>query len=96
MDRAVQAADSKFVWMARWWIEQWSAQRKTFTADDLLIALASLNVSTSENRALGGVVRTAHRDGLIAPTGRYVPTTRPESHARPAREWVGTGVRHDQ
>lgn len=95
MDTAANAANPKFVVMARWWIEQWSAQRRSFTADDLLVALDSLNVSTRENRALGGVVRRAVNDGLIVATGRYIPSTRPESHARPCREWKGTGVPTD-
>lgn len=96
MDRATNAANIKFVRMARWWVEQWSAQRKTFTTDDLLLALAELDVDTPEHRALGGVIRTAARDGLIGATGRYVPSTRPVSHYRPCREWVGLGVRrHD-
>ncbi len=92
MDRAVNAADLRWVQLARWWVEQWSAQRRTFTSDDLLLALASLNLDTAERRALGGVVRTAHRDGLIKPTGGYVPASRAEAHCRPCREWVGTGM----
>lgn len=94
-DRAVNAANIKFLRLARWRIEQWSSQRTTFTADDLLLALAELDVHTTENRALGGVIRTAHRDGLIAPTGRYLPSTRAVSHARPCREWRGTGGRSE-
>ncbi len=96
MDQAVQAASVKFVKMARWWIKNWSVARRTFTADDLLLALESVNVHTPEHRALGGIIRTAHRDGLITPTGRYVPSSRPVSHARPCREWIGTGFGKDR
>lgn len=38
-------------------------------------------------RALGHVMRTAARDGLIAATGEYRTSRRPATHGRPCRVW---------
>lgn len=55
------------------------------TTDDVHERLEG--VSTHELRALGAIMKRAARDGLIAPTDRYLPTLRASAHARPVRVW---------
>lgn len=55
-----------------------------FTPDDIW---ATGLHKPDEARALGGVMRRAHRNGLIKKTGRVKPTTQPESHAADITVW---------
>lgn len=89
MATAHNAADVRWVKLARWWIEQYAAHGKPFTAEDILNSLADISVDTAERRALGSIMRGAARDGLIRPTGQWKAGTRVQSHSRPNREWVG-------
>ncbi len=55
-----------------------------FTTDDVWSRLLT---RPHEPRALGAVLRDLQAEGHIEPTGNYVPSTRPECHARPVRQW---------
>lgn len=61
----------------------------TLTSDDVWLRLALLfpQHSTHERRAMGAVMRRAARDGIIAPTGEYTQSVRPQCHARPVAVW---------
>lgn len=45
-------------------------------------------------RALGSVLRTLARQGVIRATGRFVPGASASRHGAPVREWEGVGVAH--
>lgn len=60
-----------------------------FTTDDVWSRLDARGVTTHEPRALGAVIRKAARRGLIATTGDYRKSVRPECHARPVAVWKG-------
>lgn len=58
------------------------------TADDLWDALeASDAPMPHEPRALGAVMQSAAKLGLIVATNRWVESRRPQNHARPVRVW---------
>lgn len=61
-----------------------------FTTDDVWDLLDGSGVSTKEPRAMGAVVRKIAAEGVIASTGEYWLSRRPESHRRPMRVWRGT------
>ena len=77
-----------------WWqhavniVQDVAATSFDFTTDDIWCELERRNVMTPhEPRAIGAVVVAVKRLGLIAPTNRYRPSSRPECHARPIRVW---------
>lgn len=62
--------------------------RGTLTSEDVWAELAARKAPTPPDpRAMGAVVRQAHRQGIIAPTGRFTQGTRPEAHGRPVAVW---------
>lgn len=64
------------------------AERARFTADDVWVKLDGMNVPAPiEPRALGAVLQAAAKLGLIAPTGEWQESVRPQNHARPVRVW---------
>lgn len=87
MSRAVNAADPRWVPMARWVLEQYIAHGQPFTADDVWGFLTDLNVHTSEPRALGAIIKCAAQDGRIRRVG-YVQSSRKQRHAAPIAQWV--------
>lgn len=87
MSRAVQAADPRWVPMARWVLQQYVAHGQPFTADDIWNFLADLNVHTPEHRALGAIIKTAAQAGEIRCVG-YVKSSRKQRHSAPVAQWV--------
>ncbi len=65
-------------------IERVARENKEFTPD--AIWLAGLP-KPDDARMLGGVMRRAKKDGLIAKTGRVQPTSQPESHGTDVTVW---------
>lgn len=59
----------------------------TFTGDDVWAWLGDLAETVREPRALGAAMRSAQVQGLIAPTDKFVSSTRPARHAGPVRVW---------
>ena len=55
-----------------------------FTADDIWDEMEAF---PPEPRRLGVIVHAARRQGLIHPTGAWVPSRRLVCHHRPVREW---------
>ena len=77
-----------------WWqhavniVQDVAATSFDFTTDDIWCELERRSIATPhEPRAIGAVVVAVKRLGLIAPTNRYRPSSRPECHARPIRVW---------
>lgn len=78
----------------QWWdaamdiVHVLAEERDTFTADDVAERLARRSVSTHDKRALGAVLRVASRKGgVIASTGEWTKSRRPETHGRPVMIW---------
>ena len=57
-----------------------------FTTDDAL-RLDPILEKCPEKRVLGVAIRGLVGDGTIEPTGRYIDSSRVQSHARQKREW---------
>lgn len=55
-----------------------------FTTDDVW----PLVPPVVEPRAMGAVLQQLRRDGVITPTGRYIPSGRSENHGRPVLVWA--------
>lgn len=57
-----------------------------FSTDDVW---TRLDGQPPEPRALGATMMSLARLGVIRRTGKYVPSARPECHARPVAVWEG-------
>jgi hypothetical protein len=84
IERTTIAAGEEWRAKATEIVEELALTRPTFTADD--VWLAGLE-KPAEGRALGGVMRAARAAGLIASTGRYVPSIIPTNHSKPQAVW---------
>jgi hypothetical protein len=56
-----------------------------FTTDELWDILAKQGIHTGEPRALGSIMQSAHRSGMIKSTGKYVASYR--RHKAPIILW---------
>lgn len=65
-------------------VEQVARRQLEFTPDDIW---ATGLQKPEEARALGGVMSSARRRGIIEKTGRVQPTTQPESHGTDVTIW---------
>lgn len=90
MGRAESNADQDWLTRAREVVKALIAAGEPFTTDHIWYRLEQLGVATHEPRALGALIRQAAKQGVIQRQG-YIPTTRPEAHARPIPVWVATG-----
>lgn len=70
-------------------VKRLAARHVRFTPDDVWAEMPDDAPTTHEGRAMGAVMRRAARAHLIAPTGEWVPSIRPEHHAGPKRVWRG-------
>lgn len=61
--------------------------RKTFTSDDILTYLEAKGIVTGDNRAMGALMQSASRVGLICATERFVRCKRPSRHGAPIMVW---------
>jgi hypothetical protein len=84
MARAEAGAGSE--WMDEALNVVWAVATKRirFTADDLWLAGLPPH---NEHRALGPLMRKAHRLGYIEPTDTFVTSARRSRHAGPMRVW---------
>lgn len=66
-----------------------ATQREYFTTDDVWVDLVRYHpsIKTHEPRALGAMMKSAARQGVVEVTNEYVPSSRRECHARPVRVW---------
>lgn len=62
-----------------------------FTSEDvvLMVGLPTGKVATNKNNAVGALITSAAKHGLIVKTGRYVPSKRRRSHGAALAEWRG-------
>ena len=64
---------------------QLAKAKETFTTDELWEILAKQGIHTAEPRALGAIMQSAHRSGMIKSTGKYVASYR--RHKAPIILW---------
>ena len=63
-------------------------QKPTFFTDDIeRVRQAKDGPSTHENRALGPLMKRAHKDLICEPTDQWVPSSQAGNHRRPMRVW---------
>lgn len=83
-----QHADPQWLAAALSIIKRLCVHKLYLTSDTVWAGLADAGIpAPREPRALGAVMRTAAKDGLIEPTGRYVASERVECHGRPIAIW---------
>ena len=58
---------------------------QTFTTDYLW---EQVETTPNEPRAMGAVMTRAKKEGIVASTGSYTKSRRPECHARPVMIWM--------
>ena len=87
MDRAEQNADPLWKAAALQVVHDICSECPTFTADDVLERLESLEVETHDNRALGAVMRHCAKLGLCQLTDRVQPSRLKIRHCRPVAVW---------
>lgn len=81
--RVEEHADPTWLDRAKVAIARLAEEVDTLTGDDLWRYVEK----PAEPRAAGVVFRWARTQGLIEPTGEFVPTTQATSHASPSRVW---------
>lgn len=70
-------------------VRQIALENKYLTTDDVWCYLKKYwgELSTHNNSAMGAVMRTAAKRGIVTGTDRFLESRRPSSHARPIRIW---------
>lgn len=87
VEQVGEAADPTWRRVALLAVEAVAVEREEFSTDHVWTYLEGCGVKTHEPRALGAIMRSARAKAVAAATDRYVPSTRPECHARPVRVW---------
>lgn len=87
MARAEGAADSEWKAAAIDAVEQLAHASAYLTSDDVWPLLFAQQLGTHEHRAMGPVMQSAKRLGLIEATAAFRPSTRAKAHAGPKRVW---------
>lgn len=85
IEASYQHAPSVWKEAAREALMTLAKSKAEFTTDELWDLLSKQGVHTGEPRALGSIMQSAHRSGMIKATGRYVPSYR--RHKAPIILW---------
>lgn len=86
--RVASHAPADWIGDAKLCVAALARTRKSFTTDDVWGVIGQ----PPEPRALGAVMMSLSRQGVIAKTGGYVNSARPRCHARPIPMWGPTNV----
>jgi hypothetical protein len=89
LEQVERNADKDWFTVAVDSVRQLAVEKREFTTDNVWEYLAKYwsNLSTHNNSAMGAVMRTAAKKGIVVATDKYIQSTRPSSHARPIRVW---------
>ena len=87
IEAAYRGADSEWKRAAAECLQQMVETREFITSEDVVLELNKRGIVTSENRAMGAVMQSFSRAGLIESTGRFTTSRRPECHKSPVRIW---------
>jgi hypothetical protein len=90
IDQAAENANDDFIKAAKQAVMICVDRGREFTTDDIWQLLDGWGITTHENRALGSVMQSASRKGLITNTYRTQKTVRPSNHSRPITIWEPT------
>ena len=88
LQRAERHAAEKWKQAALEAVEFLARNRSEFTSEAVLEILERSPYTTHEPRAMGAVIRKAHRVGFIEPTDVFVPSVRSRTHRMPKRVWA--------
>jgi hypothetical protein len=87
MARASQAMNPDWQHAALQVLQAAARARPFISANDLWDGIETLGVFTHENRASGPVMTKAKENGWIAPTDRWIKSSRPSRHQGDVRLW---------
>lgn len=88
IERVKQNCSPEWMASATKAVELCAKFRNEFTVDDVQEVLESLGVpKPREGRAMGAVMNSCRRSGLIEPTGRYKASRQAHCHANPRQIW---------
>lgn len=87
MEAAYQYADLDWKQIASKALRQVAETKAEFTTDDMWEIINATGVVTSENRAMGSIMQSASRAGMIKATGYFLPSKRVSKHKSPTRVW---------
>lgn len=87
MEAAYQYADLDWKQIASKALMQCAQTKPEFTTDDMWAIINETGVVTSENRAMGAIMQSASRAGMIKATGYFLPSKRVSKHKSPTRVW---------
>lgn len=88
IDEAYAGANMAWKKMAFECLKKICETKQTFTMNDLRELVNQSPIKTSDNRAMGGVVKTARKAGLIVPTGSSIVSK--VGHKSPLQIWKST------
>lgn len=74
IERGFNNASIKWRVMALENLYRFAKCTKTFTVNDFRDMVALSPIKTHDNRAMGGVIQTARKEGWIKPTGKSIPS----------------------
>lgn len=87
MEAAYQYADLSWKDIAAKALMQVAQTKAEFTTDDMWEIINETGIVTSENRAMGAIMQSASRAGMIKATGYFLPSKRVSKHKSPTRVW---------
>lgn len=87
MEAAYQYADLDWKQIASKALRQCAETKAEFTTDDMWAIINETGIVTSENRAMGAIMQSASRSGMIKATGYFLPSKRVSKHKSPTRVW---------
>lgn len=87
MEAAYQYADLDWKKIASDALRKCAETKPEFTTDDMWEIINQTGVVTSENRAMGAIMQSASRAGIIKSTGYFLPSKRVSKHKSPTRVW---------
>jgi hypothetical protein len=87
IEAAYRGADNEWKRAAIECLQKMIRTRELVTSEDVVLELNKRGIMTSENRAMGAIMQSFSRAGLIESTGRFTTSRRPECHKSPVRVW---------
>lgn len=87
MEAAYQYADLDWKKIASDALRKCAETKPEFTTDDMWEIINQTGIVTSENRAMGAIMQSAARAGIITSTGYFLPSKRVSKHKSPTRVW---------
>lgn len=87
MEAAYRGADTEWKRAATECLQRMIATQEFVTSEDVVLELNNRGIVTGENRAMGTIMRSFARAGLIEPAERFTVSRRPECHKSPVRVW---------